>query len=215
MKSILCLLLGYVIGNINPSYILSRLKGFDIRNTGSGNAGASNVVLMMGKVAGAVCAFFDVFKAYFAYKAASILFPSLIAAGILAGGGCILGHIFPVWMNFAGGKGLACLGGLILAYNWKLFFIMLTCEIILLCFIDYIAVMTITVAGAFPVIYWFQTGELAGTLLLAVIAVIVFLKHCENLKRICEGAEVRVLHFLINKKGEVERLKDKYPNYEG
>ena len=63
MEIILCGLFGYLVGNINPSYIIGRLKGFDIRNNGSGNAGASNAVLLMGKKIGAFSALFDIFKA--------------------------------------------------------------------------------------------------------------------------------------------------------
>ena len=115
MSVVVCSAMGYLIGTINPAYIFGKLRGFDIRERGSGNAGATNVVLIMGKLAGLVCALLDIFKSYAAYKLARLLFPMLTFAGILAGCACVLGHIFPVWMHFSGGKGLACIGGLILA----------------------------------------------------------------------------------------------------
>ena len=133
-----CIALGYFIGTVNPAYFFSRKKGFDIRKRGSGNAGATNALLTMGKVVGVLCALLDMIKAYFACRLAKHLFPGLQFAGVLAGAACILGHIFPVWMGFRGGKGLACLGGVILGYNWKLFCLMLVFEIILALTVNYI-----------------------------------------------------------------------------
>lgn len=106
---LLCVCIGYCVGIINPSYILSRMKGFDIREKGSGNAGASNATLVFGKGVGILCALFDIFKAYIANRVSISLYPQLKEAGIITGSACIIGHMFPVTMNFRGGKGLACL----------------------------------------------------------------------------------------------------------
>ena len=93
-------MLGYCFGTINPAYIISGMMGFDIREKGSGNAGASNVMLMIGKKAGAVTALCDIAKAAAASLIAAKMFPSLISAKIIAGTACILGHIFPVQLGF-------------------------------------------------------------------------------------------------------------------
>jgi len=213
MTAVLCIAIGYVIGTMNWAYLMGKLKGFDIRQYGSGNAGASNVVLMIGKMSGLICAVLDIFKGFAAFRIAQALFPMEPYAGILAGAACILGHIFPVWMHFAGGKGLASLGGVLLAYSSKLFFLMLAAEVVLVLVTDYICVVAITASAAFPVIYFFQTFDWIGAFALSVIAVIVFRKHKENLDRIREGKEVRV-SYLWRKDAEVERLREKYTEEE-
>ncbi|MBQ4111933.1 MAG: glycerol-3-phosphate acyltransferase, partial [Clostridia bacterium] len=106
MKYVLCLLIGYVTGTINPSYIIARLRGFDIREKGSGNAGASNALILFGKVLGIGCALFDIAKAAFAIWLCGRLFPGLAYSLAITGVACILGHVFPFYMKFKGGKGL-------------------------------------------------------------------------------------------------------------
>lgn len=205
MRVMACLVIGYFMGTVNPSYIIGRMRGMDIRTEGSGNAGASNAIIMMGKAVGALCALFDIFKAYAAYRVCTLLFPSLEPAGVLAGAGCMLGHIFPVWMGFRGGKGLACLGGTILAYDWKFFFLILCAEILLVLAVGYICVVAISASVVFPVVYAIGGGEAAGIIALAALAVVIFFKHRENIRRIIEGRELRI-SYLWNKDGELDRI---------
>ena len=208
---ILCLLCGYLIGTINPAYLFGRLRGIDIRKGGSGNAGATNAVLLLGKATGFLTAFLDITKAFAICKIAALLFPGLRTAGIVAGCGCILGHIFPVWMGFAGGKGLACLGGVALAYNWKILLLLLAGECILLAFANYICLLTITGSAAFTVAYYVHSGDLLGTALLAVVAVVIFFKHIPNLRRIADGSELKI-RYLWDKEGETARVQSKHPD---
>ena len=205
MPAVGCILLGYLIGGINPAYIVGKLKGFDIRKRGSGNAGASNAVIVMGKKAGAISAVFDIFKAFFVATLAAELFGEVVYSKILAGVSCIIGHIFPAFMGFRGGKGLACLGGVILAYNWRLFIAMLLAEFLIVFVVDYICVVPITASLAFPVIYAVQTGDSVGTFILLGCAVIILLKHLENLKRIRNGSEAH-FSFLWKRDEEIARL---------
>lgn len=213
MHVVFCGTMGYLLGSINPAYIFGKLRGFDIRKRGSGNAGATNVTLVMGKAVGLVCALLDIFKSFIAYRLAKALFPLSAFAGVLAGCACILGHIFPVWMGFAGGKGLACIGGLILAYNWKLFLLLLAMEIILALVTNYICVMALSITLIFPVIYAVQTGDVTGTLLLCTLIPVVYYKHLPNIRRILSGREAR-LSWLWNAKAEEDRLKAKYDDQE-
>lgn len=213
MHVVFCGTMGYLLGSINPAYIFGKLRGFDIRKRGSGNAGATNVTLVMGKAVGLVCALLDIFKSFIAYRLAKALFPLSAFAGVLAGCACILGHIFPVWMGFAGGKGLACIGGLILAYNWKLFLLLLAMEIILALVTNYICVMALSITLIFPVIYAVQTGDVTGTLLLRTLIPVVYYKHLPNIRRILSGREAR-LSWLWNAKAEEDRLKAKYDDQE-
>jgi len=206
MSAVLCGAMGYLIGMVNPAYIFGKLRGFDIRERGSGNAGATNVTLIMGKVTGLICAMLDIFKSYAAYKLARMLFPMLTFAGVLAGCACVLGHIFPAWMNFAGGKGLACIAGLILAYNRRVFLMMLVAEVVLALAVNYICVMPLTVSVIFPVIYGMQTGDMIGVMLLAALIPVIVYKHLPNIRRILCGQEAR-LSWLWNAEKEEARLK--------
>ena len=106
MGYLVCALIGYLIGTINPSYIYGKIRGFDIRRRGSGNAGASNATTVLGKKVGVVCALCDILKAVLAYKLVQMLFPALPIAGMLSGIACVAGHIFPFWMGFKGGTAL-------------------------------------------------------------------------------------------------------------
>jgi glycerol-3-phosphate acyltransferase PlsY len=207
MPAISCILLGYLIGCINPAYIVGKRKGFDIRKRGSGNAGASNAVIVMGKKAGVLSALFDIFKAVLVVSLATKLFADLVYAKILAGVSCIVGHIFPASMGFRGGKGLACLGGLILAYDWKIFLIRLLAELLIAFAVDYICVVPITASLAFPVIYAVQSKEPIGTFILLGCAVVILFKHMENLQRIRNGSEAH-FSFLWKRDEEIARLTE-------
>lgn len=109
--------LGYAIGNLNPAYVMGLRKGYDIRKKGSGNAGATNLMILEGKKAGAFVMCFDISKAAVSVGLARKLFLQSKYAGEAAGAACVLGHMYPALMHFRGGKGLACLGGVILAFG--------------------------------------------------------------------------------------------------
>lgn len=194
MELAVSILLGYLIGTVNPAFLISRTKGFDIRKTGSGNAGASNAFLAMGKLIGAVCMVFDILKATAAYKLAEFIFPGVEAVGIMAGAACILGHIFPIWMGFRGGKGLASIAGTLLAYNWKLFVIVAVCEIIFVVIVDYICAASLSFPVVLTLLYALRGGAMMGVVILSVISVIMFIKHISNIKRIIAGQET---HFSV------------------
>lgn len=208
MSAVWSVLIGYFIGNINPAYIFAKIRGFDIRKRGSGNAGASNAVITMGKSVGFFSAVFDIAKAYFAAQLAAFLFPELKFAEAASGAACILGHIFPVLMGFRGGKGLACLGGAVLAFDARVFAVMLTVELGLVLMVDYICIVPITASVVFPIVYGIMTSDIIGTLILAVPAVIMLAKHMENIKRIKEGTEFR-FSFLWRREQEIERVQQK------
>lgn len=203
---LLCIIVGYLIGNINPAYIAAKAKGFDIRKEGSGNAGASNAVITMGKGIGAASAVFDIVKAYFAVRIAVFLFPQLKLAAELSGTACIIGHIFPAFMGFKGGKGLASLAGVVLAFSPPLFFVMLLGAIAIAFLTDYICFVAITASIAFPMLYGIMTGCIAGVLIYAVLSIVIPCKHIRNLRRIEEGTEAHI-SFLWKRDEEIERLK--------
>ncbi len=207
MEYLYCSIIGYLIGNINPSYILGKIKGFDIRTKGSKNAGASNALILFGKVVGILCAIFDIAKAFLAILLTEALFPNFSYAFAITGVACILGHIFPFYMKFKGGKGLACLGGMILYFDWRVFLIFLAVEIIIALTTDYICFVPITASVIFPITYGFLTRNYAGMTVLLIMTAVMLAKHIENINRIMQGAEMR-LSFLWKPEKEIERMKN-------
>ena len=205
MHIFLCAVIGYLIGGINPAYLIAKYKGFDIRKRGSGNAGASNAVITMGKKVGVISAVLDIVKAYLAVFFAELLVPSIPLAKVVAGISCIIGHIFPIFMRFRGGKGLASLGGVILAFHPLVFLILLTVELVIVLIVDYICIVPITASVAFPIIYMSMTKDKIGAILYGLLAIVIFYKHIENLKRIRSGTEAH-FSFLWRRKKEIERL---------
>ena len=197
--------LGYLVGGVNPAYLIAKQKGFDIRKRGSGNAGASNAVITMGKKIGAISAILDILKAYFVIGFVEWLFPTAFLARVVTGVSCVLGHIFPIYMNFRGGKGLSSLGGVILAFHPLVFLIILAVELIIVLVVDYICIVPITASVAFPIVYMSMTQDRIGAALYWILAIVIFCKHIENLKRIRNGAEVH-FSFLWRRKKEIERI---------
>lgn len=200
-----CVAAGYFTGCINPAFIIGRIKGYDVRSSGSKNAGASNTVIMAGKLAGVLVALLDIFKAALSWRLCQALFPQFALAGILGGVACILGHMFPVFLHFCGGKGLACIGGVVLAYDPVTFLIMLAITCVIGFATNYIAIATVSIAAIWPVYYGVTTGFWAGAAVLAVPFVPILLRHMTNFRRIRAGEELR-LNFLWKKDSELERI---------
>ena len=204
-KLAVCILLGYLLGSVSPSFLIGKLRGYDVRKSGSGNAGASNTVIMAGKLAGLFVALLDILKAAGSWWLCAALFPELAVAGPLAGVSCLLGHLYPVFLRFRGGRGLACLGGLALATSPKTLLILFGVALLIAVLTNYICVVTVTMSVVVPVYYWFLTGFLLGALILAVPVVPIFLKHLINFRRIREGKELR-LSYVFNKQKELDRI---------
>ncbi|MBQ2258611.1 MAG: glycerol-3-phosphate 1-O-acyltransferase PlsY [Lachnospiraceae bacterium] len=122
MIRLVCLLIGYVFGCFQTSYIYGRMHGIDIRQHGSGNAGTTNSLRVLGKKAGAIVLFCDIMKTGLAITLVRFLFKEqygdiIYLLSIYAAAGCILGHNFPFYLGFKGGKGIACTAGLILFFH--------------------------------------------------------------------------------------------------
>lgn len=229
LKILLCILFGYLIGGINPSYIIGRIRGFDIRKKGSGNAGASNAVIVMGKTVGVLIAIFDILKAATAYWLATLIFTDLTYAAEIAGVACILGHMFPAYMKFKGGKGLACLGGVLLGMDWRFFLAVLATEILLCILVNYICIVPITASIAMPIAYglfgaqgvapWFMQAEngWAGAAILSIATVAMLLRHIQNIRRIARGTEMHFSYLWMKedaKLAERQRIQQNSERYQ-
>lgn len=182
MSAILSLGIGYLIGCISPAAWISKKKHVNLKEEGTKNLGATNTALVLGKGAGIFVMCFDIFKSFFSYKLAKVLFPHLVIAGILACIGCILGHCFPFTMGFQGGKGLASFGGLILAYNPKFFLIIVTFGIILMAILNTGVAAPILGTILFPILVYLDHHDWMETIAVLISSVIIFIMHWDNLQ---------------------------------
>lgn len=205
MEYIVSIVIGYLLGTINISFIIGKIKGFDIRKMGSRNAGASNALILLGKATGIFCAVFDIGKVCIAIWLTQKILPGFEAGLAIAGAAGILGHIFPFYMNFRGGKGLASLGGVVLMFSRPFFLILLAIEFVILFLTKYICFVPMTASVIMTVVYAIFTKNIAGTVAMIIATIAIIYKHKINIKRIKNGTEMRI-SYLWNRKDEIERI---------
>lgn len=189
MGYIIAVLTGYLMGCSNMAYYLAKLRKADLRAGGSGNLGASNAVVLLGWRAGVLTALHDIGKAVLAVLVLKWLFPEVEHIGAVAGVSCVLGHIFPFYLKFKGGKGFASYFGMTLALNWKLALCIAIAVILVTLITDYIVCGTVTTIVTVPVYMFFTSGWVLAAILCVATAVI-FYKHRENFPRMLNGTEL-------------------------
>lgn len=190
IRYILVILLSYVLGCSNMALYLSKLRGVDMRKGGSGNLGASNAMILMGWKAGIIVAVHDIGKAVVAVVLAKHFCPGLPLIGAAAGVACVLGHMFPFYLRFRGGKGLASYLGMTIALNWKFALIVLAVVAIVTLITDYIVVGTVTTVILVPTYFGITAGSVLLASILCVATVAIIIKHKENYVRIFNGTEI-------------------------
>ena len=180
---------GYLLGSLNSAVMVSKYKYHqDIRDFGSGNAGLTNMYRVYGKGGALLTLAGDVIKQVIAV-AIGILFVGEYGAYV-AGLFCILGHMFPFWMQFRGGKGFASLLGFSLGADWRMFLACIVLLGILLFSTRYIALATVSCAVLVPVWHLVRTKDWPEFAVLAVLSVIIIVKHIPNIRRIRAGTEI-------------------------
>lgn len=184
------ILAAYLLGCSNMAYYIAKWKKADIQAAGSGNLGASNATVLLGWRAGVLTAVHDIGKALLAVLAAQWLFPEKPLIGAVAGVACVLGHIFPFWLKFKGGKGFASYIGMTIALNWKLALVVLALVLIVTVITDYIVVGTMTTVVSVPVALGILTHSVILPLILLVATGVIIYKHRENFPRILNGTEI-------------------------
>ena len=216
MERIVCLAIGYVFGLFQTAFMYGKMHGIDIREHGSGNAGTTNALRVLGKKAGIIVLLGDVLKTVFAILVVRFIYRGmggevLPILSLYAATGAILGHNFPFYLKFKGGKGIAATAGLIIAFDWRFFVV---CAIVFFStfFIThYVSLGSLLVYLAFVIemVVLGQLGMLSVTepmhlyemygisLFLAVMA---YAKHIPNIKRLIKGEESKT--FLSKKKEE-------------
>lgn len=190
MKYLIVIVLGYLLGCSNMAYYISRAKQKDIRTAGSGNLGASNATVLFGWKAGIAVALHDIGKAAIAVLLARFLFPELEYTGAAAGVAAVMGHIFPFYLGFKGGKGLASFWGMTLGLNWKLALIAGIVIILATLITDYIVIGTFSTIALVPTYLGITTQNLILTAIVCIASVVIFWKHRENIGRILRREEI-------------------------
>ncbi len=189
MTAILSLGLGYLIGCFNPAALVSKKKNIDLKSEGTKNLGATNTALVLGRKAGYFVLFTDIFKSFFSYKLAKLFFPHLAAAGLIASFGVMLGHCFPVFMHFHGGKGLASFGGMVLAHDPMMFLVMLALGIAMAFLMNYGVYLAVTVGVLFPVMNYLWGKTMGEFLWCAIAGGFLIVMHRGNLHRAVTGED--------------------------
>ncbi len=186
---ILCAAAGYFIGSVNTAIILSRVRyNQDIRDFGSKNAGMTNVLRTYGKGAAAATLIGDIGKAVIACLIGIFLLGE--SGGYVAGFFCVIGHIFPLYYNFKGGKGVLALAAVVLVLNWQAFIVLFTLFVIIVSFSKYISLGSVICALLYPIILSkFAEPNIFGTVTSIVLAIIVAVKHSSNIQRLWAGEE--------------------------
>lgn len=190
MKYLLVVLAAYLLGCSNMAFYIAKSKKVDLKKYGSGNPGASNAAILMGWRAGVTVAVHDIGKAWLAVFLSGVLFPQLPAVREIAGIACVLGHIFPFYMRFKGGKGFASYLGMTLALNWKFALIVMAVVLVVTVIADYIVIGTFTTVVVVPVYFGIATHSLLAVLVLLAGSVAIFYRHWENIRKIRTGTEI-------------------------
>lgn len=202
MNEILLLTIAYLLGSIPTSvWVSQRIFKFDIRDHGSGNAGATNAFRTLGTKAGIFVMLVDLLKGFFAVQLAALSLyhwdsVAMVNLQVVLGLCAVLGHIFPIWAGFRGGKGIATLLGMIIAINGMVALSMVGIFIGMLLITKYVSLSSIVASLSFPVLILFifreQTPEIAYKLFAIGAALMVVITHHKNISRLLRGDESKV-----------------------
>jgi len=197
---LLGILTAYLVGSIPSAvWVGKSFYGVDVRTQGSGNAGATNTIRVLGVKAGIPVLLFDVFKGWLAVYLAHFFIPGdftgekVIIYEIVIATVAVLGHVFPLFASFRGGKGIATLLGVGIALYPTEVLIVIAIFILMLVLFKYVSLASITASICFPLIVIFIFNETSFSLILLSICVGIFvpITHRKNIKRLIEGTESR------------------------
>ena len=210
MEQIICLVMGYVFGLFQTGFIYGKSKGIDIRQHGSGNSGSTNALRVMGVKAGLIVFMGDFLKTVIPCFLVRILFrsqPGYIYVLILcAGFGVILGHNFPFYMNFKGGKGIAASSGVIFSlvfFDWKFLALGIITFFVALALTKYVSFSSLCLmTGFFLEMIIFgqlnmvhnlnQSEKIESYILVGIMMVLSYIRHKDNIKRLVNGTERKI-----------------------
>lgn len=200
LEIVICLVLGYVVGSFSTGYIMGLMNHVDIREMGSGNAGTTNAFRTLGKKAGIITLVGDLLKAilvvllirFVIYK--DVDYVKLLE--LICGFGCVLGHNFPVWLKFHGGKGIAVTAGVFIAIDPWILPVGLPLFAVLVLTTKYVSVGSLAVLTLFPIwnaIRFTAEPYYAWIVVVSCMyTVMAFIQHRQNIKRLMNGTENKI-----------------------
>lgn len=221
LARVLCLLIGYGLGSISTSYLYGKAKGIDVREHGSGNAGTTNTLRVMGRKAGAIVLAGDMLKTFLAILLTWLIFhwffPDMdYLLRIYTGAGVILGHDYPFYMKFKGGKGIACSGAMILSFYWGIIPASVVIFFGIFFMTHYVSLASIFLyLGFMAQLLIFGQGGLLGMsqpaliemyIVAALLTALALFQHRENIKRLIKGEERQTILKKTKKDGELGEL---------
>lgn len=217
MERIICLAIGYVCGLFQTSYLIGKTHHTDIREHGSGNAGTTNALRTFGKKAGVLTLLGDCLKCVAAIFLVKLFLGNtcesiLPLLYVYAAAGCVLGHNFPFYLNFRGGKGVAASVGFILAFDWRIFLICAVIFFALFFTTHYVSLCSLSayLAALIAMIVLGQQGAYGMDaphtwemyVVMGLLTVLAFFRHRANVGRLLKGTENKIyLGKSKNKKG--------------
>lgn len=204
LERLICIAIGYLCGLFQTSYLYGKAHGIDIRNYGSGNAGTTNALRTLGTKAGVITFLGDCFKCVIAVLIVWFIYGRshqdvFKLLSLYAAAGTILGHNFPFYLKFRGGKGIAATAGLLVSFDWRLTLAALTVFLVVFLTTHYVSLGSLLVYVVFVsgLIIMGQTGQFAMEparihemyILACLLAVLAVYKHRENIVRLVHGNE--------------------------
>ncbi len=189
--ALLYFVFAYLLGSVPAGYIMGWIKGVDIINQGSGNAGATNVLRVMGKKEAALTLLFDGVKGFLVIYLAELLEFSPVFV-ILSGVLVILGHNWPVFFGFKGGRGIATSLGILVGLSWQVILVMLIPGLIVIAISRYVSLGSITGALMLPFVMYFFDLPYLYIIFGIIMSLMSLIRHKSNIKRLIEGTENKI-----------------------
>lgn len=205
MKYLFCILLGYLIGSLSPSALISKLKHKDVRKHGTGNLGATNVSLTFGRKFGFLVMIFDILKGFFAVKLAQWIVPDMAWFAMVTGFFAVIGHCFPFYLKFKGGKGLAAFGGVILAYQPLLFLFILISGVAIVLISNIGTTMSLYTPTAFAIYVLATNRDIPTVIVCVAMSLFLWIIFIPNLIKVIRGQEMKSNEFLGRNSGTHEK----------
>lgn len=218
MERVICVLIGYLLGLFQTSYIIGKLHHTDIREHGSGNAGTTNALRTFGKKAGALTLLGDCLKCVLAVVLVKMIFRKdygeiLPLLSIYAAAGCVLGHNFPFYLKFRGGKGIAASVGMLIAFDWRMlivaaivfFTIFFSTHYVSLCSICayVVSMICMVIFGEMGLYGMDRPHVLEMYAVMAFLTLLALYRHRQNIVRLMNGTENKIFLGHSRKKGAV------------
>jgi glycerol-3-phosphate acyltransferase PlsY len=193
MNYIIALILSYLLGSISFSYLAGKfLKGIDIRQHGSGNAGATNTLRVLGKGPGFAVFLLDIFKGVLAVWIAAWMEPDSIKIEIICGVAVVIGHNWPIFFNFKGGKGIATTIGVMLTLSFLPVIYAGVIAILVIVITRYVSLGSLLFAAILPIFIWLLNEPNEILWISLVVAVFAFIRHRKNIVKLINGNENKV-----------------------